>query len=113
MNVVLHVVIAILAAAGLLALSWLLLGRILAPVGGRGGGRVVAVLPASGGGETLEHDVTGLLWLRGGGMARFSIVIADQGLDEQGRALAEILAQRDPGVALCRPDALGDYLREE
>ena len=96
-------VLALLAAAGLLAIGWLLLGTLVAPVGR---GSVYAVVPASGDGERLEQDLAGLRWLRKGGAARFTVVIADCGLSGQGRRLAELLAGRDRGVILCAIDDL-------
>ena len=84
MNAIWQVLLALLAAVGLLALGWLTFGRLLTPVGGSGGGPVYAVVPASGDGAHLEQDVKGLLWLRGGELARFTIVIADGGLDGTG-----------------------------
>lgn len=103
-------VLALLAAAGLLALGWLLLGAAVAPVGR---GSVYAVVPADRDGEHLEQDLAGLRWLRKGGMARFTVVIADCGLSGQGRRLAERLAWRDRGVILCAMDDLPACLWEE
>ena len=91
-------VLALLAAAGLLALGWLLLGAMVAPVGR---GDVYAVVPASGDGERLEQDLAGLRWLEKGGMARFTVMIADCGLSSQGRRRAELLAGRARNVILC------------
>lgn len=89
----------LLAGAGLFIFGWLLLGRLLAPIGAKG--PVWAVLPAAGDGQTLEHDLRGLLWLRASGMACLRVVIADCGLDRQGRELAALLARREEDVALC------------
>ena len=94
MNAIWQVLLALLAVVGLLALGWLLFGKLVTPVGGGGGGPVYAVVPAAGDGEHLEQDVKGLLWLRGGELARFTVVIADDGLDEDGLRLA-----REPGYA--------------
>ena len=101
-------VLALLAAAGLLALGWTLCGRLLVPAGGSGA--VYAVVPAAGDGENLEYDVKSLLWLRGGQRARFTIVIADQGLNEMGRAAAGALLARDQGVVVCPMEGLSQYL---
>ena len=98
MNPIWQVLLALLAAVGLLALGWLTFGRLLTPVGGGGGGPVYAVVPASGDGAHLEQDVKGLLWLRGGELARFTIVIADGGLDGTGRAVAAALLARGQGI---------------
>ena len=101
-------VLALLAAAGLLALGWLLLGAAVAPVGR---GSVYAVVPAAGDGEHLEQDVKGLLWLRGGELARFTIVIADSGLNDTGRRVAAALLTGSRGMVLCPMEQLETYLR--
>ena len=67
MELFLQVLAALLIVAGLLGLGWLLFGKLVAPVGAEG--RVFAVVPAAGDAETLEHDIQGLLWLRGGDLA--------------------------------------------
>ena len=110
MNTLLITLLALLACAGLLALGWLIFGRLLTPVGGGGGGPVFAVVPASGDAETLEHDVAGLLWLRGGDLARFTVVIADAGLSPAGRAVASALLSRGQGVVVCPIDQLREYI---
>ena len=86
MNAIWQVLLALLAAVGLLALGWLTFGR-------------------------LEQDVKGLLWLRGGELARFTIVIADGGLDGTGRAVAAALLTRAQGIVLCPAERLGEYIR--
>ena len=103
-----QVPLALLAAAGLLALGWALFGKLLAPAGA--GAPVYAVVPAAGDGGALEQTVKGLLWLRGGELARFTIVIADGGLDPAGRARAAALLARDRGIVLCPADRLGAYI---
>lgn len=110
METVLQALGAMLAAVGLLALAWLCFGKLLLPVSGEGGGPVYAVLPAAGEGETLEHDVRALCWLRGSEAARFTIVIADGGLSEQGRAAALALMRQRGGMVLCPLERLGEYL---
>ena len=109
-NALWQAALALLAAVGLLTLGWMLFGRLVAPVGGGRGGTVYAVVPAAGDGESLEYDVRGLLWLRGGDLARFTIVIADGGLSERGQRVAAALLARSRGVVLCPMDRLGAYL---
>lgn len=81
----------LLAAFGLVSLSWLALGALLLP----GGCASRAVVSARGGGEGLEQTVKGLVWLRSTGLWRGEIVIEDCGLDEAGAALARALAERN------------------
>ncbi len=108
MSVILELFAILLAAVGLLALGWMLFGRLVAPVGG--GCPVYAVVPARGDGAGLEHAVDGLLWLRGGELARFTIVIADGGLDAEGRAVASALLARGQGLVVCPEERLGEYI---
>lgn len=107
MHVIIQVIVAFLAAGGLLALGWFLFGRLLSPIAGES---VFAVIPARGAGERLEHDVSGVLWLRAGGMARMTVVIVDDGLDGEGLAVANALLERDSGIRFCRRGELEDIL---
>lgn len=107
-----EVALSLLAAAGLLALGWILFGRLLTPVGGVPSVPAYVVLPAQGDGAGLEQAVDGLLWLHGGHLARFTIVLADAGLNDQGRAMAAALMERGNGLVLCPLEELPSLLRE-
>lgn len=107
MRIIVEIIVAFLAAGGLLALGWFLFGRLLSPVAGE---NVFAVIPARGAGDRLEHDVSGILWLRAGGMARMTVVIVDDGLDCEGLAVAAALLERDNGIRFCRPEELEGLL---
>lgn len=99
LHTVLEMVLSLLAVLGLLALGWVLFGRLLAPKSYYA--PVFAVVPARGDGAALEQTVKSLLWLRAGELGRFTLVIADAGLDREGAAVAQRLAQRESGVLLC------------
>lgn len=107
MRIIVEIIVAFLAAGGLLALGWFLFGRLLSPVAGE---NVFAVIPARGAGDRLEHDVSGILWLRAGGMARMTVVIVDDGLDCEGLAVASALLERDSGIRFCRREELEEIL---
>lgn len=98
----------LLAGAGLFMLGWLALGRLLAPLGIKA--PLLAVLPADGDGETLEHDVRSLLWLRENAMTRLVVVIADCGLSQEGRCTASLLARREEHVLLCPAAEVADLI---
>ena len=102
-----ELLLALLAALGAVSLAWLCLGRLLAPVGAE---RVFAVLPVRGDGEQLEYDLAGLRWLRRCGLARFTVVVADDGLTGEGRAAAELLVRRDARALLCPAEDLAAYI---
>lgn len=108
MKSLLEIILALLSAAGLLWLCWLLFSRLLS--GGSDWRRpVYAVVPAEGAGEALEGEIRHLLWLRGG-QGRFHIIIADRGLNPAGQAAATALLARNPGLVICPVERLGEYL---
>lgn len=78
----------LLMAFGLVSLMWLALGALLLP----GGCAARTVVIGQGCGDGLEQTVRALLWLRRTGLWRGEIVIEDCGLDEDGTALARMLA---------------------
>lgn len=108
-NTLLEVLLALLAAVGLLALGWLCFGRLLTPVPGRG--QVYAVVPAKGDGADLEHTVNSLLWLQGGRPGSFQILLVDNGLDDTGRAVVSALQSRSPALGYCPSHMLEHYLQ--
>lgn len=100
MALFLELLVALLAAFGLVCLGWLAFGRMVLPVGGEGM-TVCAVVPAKGDGGGLEQTVSGLLWLRRSGLWRGRILIVDRGLSQEGLAVARRFAE-DCGVELTR-----------
>ncbi len=109
MTSVMEIVMAALAAVGVLALAWHLYGKLLVPVGPE---PVFAVVPAAGDGAGLEQTVRGLLWLRGDDLIDYVVVIADCGLDEEGRRMAEVLCRGSGQVRLCAAAQVEQILRE-
>ena len=105
-----EIILAFLAAGGLLALCWVLFGQLLTPVTG---GRVLALVRAKDSAEELEHDVAGLLWLKGSGLSKCAVVIVDEGLNEKGRAVAAALLGQEEGLRLCSAEELAQLLRQE
>lgn len=108
MRPILEVILALLAVAGLMSLSWLLMGHILTPAGGTG---TVSLIPGTGDGETLEQSVRGLLWLQGGGLLGGRVLIVDCGLTPAGRAVAAALCIREPGLEICPASELSVYIK--
>lgn len=81
--------VGLLAAFGLLALCWLLLGRLLLPVPLD----LTVSLTGYGDGEGLEQGVRALHWLRRTGLWRGDIRIVDGGLSPRGLAVARQLVE--------------------
>lgn len=105
---ILEISLSLLAVFGLFSLGWLVFGRILAP--SEWFAPAFAVVPAQGDGASLEQTVRELLWLRSGNLRRYTVVIADAGLDPGGRAVALALTRREPGVTFCPLEDLPQLL---
>ena len=86
-------------AGGLTALLWWLFGRLLRPIPAQPG--QVVFIPGRGMGDGLEQTLRAYIWLRSLGLLRCPVVVADAGLNEQGRALVCRLARRWPQVLVC------------
>ena len=99
MTEILQSLAAVLAAFGLVSLGWLAVGALLLP----GVCPARMVVAARGDGSGLEQTVKALLWLRRTGLWWGEVVIEDCGLDADGAALANALAQRN-GVVFSRDD---------
>ena len=109
MGCTLDAVTAVVCVLGLTGALWWLLGRILRPLPRRS---AFVLLRGQGDGAGLEQTVRGFVWLRGLGLLRVPILIADLGLDPRGREIALRLCAQWPGVILWPVGDLGDYLRE-
>ena len=86
-----------MAAAGLAALLWWQVGRLLRPLPAPG---VRVVIPGQGDGAGLEQTLRALYWLRGMGLLRGAIVIETEELTSAGLALAAELTRRYPAAEL-------------
>lgn len=100
-------VIAALSAIGLTAVIWVIAGAILHPRR-RGTLDAVAVVPARGAAENLEHTVRALERSRyeEGGFAR--IVILDCGLSEDALKVADVLCCDDYDVTICKKETIAN-----
>lgn len=100
-------VLALICILGLAFVGWWLFGLLLRPLPGR---EAKVVIPGRGEGNDLEQQVRSFLWLRGLGLLRCPIVIADVGLTSSGWELALRLTARWPGVILWPASELGEYI---
>ena len=102
--------VAVVCVLGLTGALWWLLGRMLRPLPQRS---AFVLLRGRGEGRGLEQAVRGFVWLRGLGVLRVPILIADLGLNVRGREIALRLCARWPGVILWPAEELTDYLKEK
>ena len=101
------ILLAFICVLCLAFVGWCLFGLLLCPLPGR---EAKVVIPGRGEGEKLERQVRSFLWLRGLGLLRCPIVIADAGLSPAGWELALRLTARWPQVILWPAADLGDYI---
>ena len=101
------ILLAAVCACALAFAGWWLMGLLLRPLPGWSA-RIV--ITGRGEGEELEQQLRSFLWLRGMGLLRCPVVIADVDLTPAGWELALRLAARWPEIALWPASDLGDYI---
>ena len=90
------VLLAAVCVCGLAFVGWWLFGMLLRPLPG---GEAKVIITGRGEGDSLEQQVHSFLWLRGLGLLRCPIIIADAGLTRwlgAGPAPHSPLARGDP-----------------
>lgn len=109
MYLVIGSVLALVCLSGLCCIVCLLYSKMLCPHTARG---TWAVVWGRNGGEELEQRVRSLVWLQSCGLLRCAVLLVDDGLNAEGRALAVRLAQRYPSVSLYSRQVLERRLPE-
>ena len=109
MDLIQELIMALLAAIGLLSLAWLLFEHALLPAGCIGAPMCV-VIRGEGAGCGLEHTIHTMILRQSREKARCPLVLVDVGLNEEGRVVANLLLTRWPEIRLCRPEELANYI---
>ena len=100
------------AIAFIFGVLWAVYGSLYTPVRfGRGTG-VCTVVTARDSAEGLEQTLKGLVWLEENGIVVARILIVDCGLDEDGLALARLLAKRYANVVICQAEEVRQWIVE-
>ncbi|NLG93332.1 MAG: hypothetical protein GX485_07250 [Clostridiales bacterium] len=76
-------------------------------------GKLYLVLPIEGHDEEaemlLESSIEKLKWIRG---EEKMLICLDRGMDEETRKICGIIAHRNPGVVVCKPEELANILEQ-
>jgi len=107
-----QIIIAAAAIGVIFGILWVVYGSLCTPVRlGRGIG-VCTVVTARGSAEGLEQTLKGLVWLEENGIVVARILIVDCGLNEDGLALARLLAKKYANVVICQAEEVGQWIVE-
>ncbi len=107
----LDILIALFAAIGILAVLWLIIGKLFTPAPAVSSS-LLQVLPASGDGHQLEGQVRAILWQNYCQSISCPLILADCGLNAEGLKAAHCLTRRWPAVHICKPEELGALLSQ-
>ena len=112
MGIFLQIAIAATAIALIFGVFWTVYGSLRTPVRcGRGTG-VSTVVTARGSAEGLEQTLKGLIWLEENGIVVARILIVDCGMDEEGLALARLLAKKYANIVICQAEEVRQWIVE-
>jgi hypothetical protein len=110
MDIVAQVAIAILACVGVFGIVYSVRRALILPLGE--GEKITAVLCVQDGAPMLEHTVKGLVWLRKNYGINLYILIADEGLNEEGERIAKLLTQENENTAFLKTYGMGSLFGE-
>ena len=97
----------LLAGALFIAMAalWRVSGRAcFTPVPKTPGTKTYILITVAGSGAGLEQTVYSIKWLNSASSIGGAILLADDGLDETGRRVAELLERGDKSIILCRAE---------
>lgn len=87
----------------MLVLLWLAFAHVLLPVRARD---VYMLVLSEGDGTELEQQCRAWLLLKNAGILERPLVIVDNGLNEDGKRLAQTLTKLDSAIVFCDPDEI-------
>lgn len=99
LSILLEMLIALLAAVGVVCLSFLCFSRWIFPWD-EAQDEILALVPAKNANRSFDQTIYCLLRLRRWGLLRGQVAVVDCGLDEEGRALARLLCANTDEVLL-------------
>ena len=112
MSILLQIMIGLAAASVIFGVIWFVYGSLRTPVRcGRGTG-INTVVSVKDSAEGLEQALDGLIWLRENGILHSQILIADCGMDEEGRALAGQALKKYGKIAICKAEDVRQWIVE-
>jgi len=103
--------LAFFATVGLLSLIWLLCGHLLAP--GPTTQTLYTVIPIQDDAPNLEYIVSHLLWLKGGKLAPYQIILLDMGLSTVGKERVSLLLSQESELILSDPERLPQLIKKD
>ena len=114
MFIFLQIIITLLAAATLFGAFWTLCGKLRTPIHRtRGTTTVHTILSVREGADGLEQTIEGLMWLMKNGTIEGQILIADCGMNEEGRELARLAVKKYGTIAICKAEDVKQWIVEK
>ena len=112
MPIFLQITITLVAMAVAFWAFWSVYGKLRTPVRSIQGTEVHTVLTVRDGAEGLEQTLEGIMWLRQNGAMEGQILIADCGMDEEGRELARLAVKKYGKIAICKAEDVKQWIVE-
>ena len=101
MGTIFEIIITLLISFLIIGVIWLLYGRLVTPIKAGKGEELYFVVYVNGSSPDLSRTAKGILWLLNSGRIKTDIIIADGGMDEESRKMAELLTHSYSEIRLC------------
>ena len=106
----LQIPIAVAAIAIIFWVIWSLLGSLKTPVRSGQSTGVTTVVTVQDSGEGLEQTLKSLIWLQENGTMPGQIILADAGLNDEGKILTRLIVKKYTGVVVCNAEEVAQWL---
>ena len=113
MDIFLQIGITLALAALVFGVFWSAFGKLRMPVRSTGEMRVHTILSVRGRAEGLEQAIEGLIWLEQNRSMDGKILIADCGMDDEGRTLVQLAVKKHKKIIICKAEDVGQWIVEK
>lgn len=113
MSIFLQFILGTAAVFVIFGVIWVVLTNLRTPIGcGRGTG-VYTIISVTDNAPDLEQTLKGLVWLQENEMVLGQIIIADCGMDEEGKTLARIAAKKYGKITLLKAEEVYTWITQK
>jgi len=89
---------------------WSLFGSLRTPVRPGENTGVTTVITVRDNGEGLEQTLKSLIWLQENGTVPGQIILADAGLNKEGKILTRLIVKKYTGVVVCNAEEVAQWI---
>ena len=112
LNIFVQLLVSLASVSLMFGVFWLVFGTMRTPVRSGQGAEICTIISVHGSADGLEQTLKGLNWLTENGVLVGRIIIADCGLNDDGRELCGFALKKYAKVTLCRAKDVEQWIKQ-